>query len=224
MGPVSAVISCYANIFNFSGRARRAEYWWFAVFQFLVVFFGQIALAMVAMPDASAFLGADAAVVMREWVKDSEGYAHIAGYAFAGYVLLIWLPQLAVTIRRLHDTNRSGLWIFMPALMALAPIGALIFTFISGGNPQSAGPLLMASMILPLIGSIWFLVLMCLPGTIGNNRFGPDTVKGRKRKPPAHPAFAPELPAEDRAEMAAHRKAEIKDYYRKHVLPGIQKA
>jgi uncharacterized membrane protein YhaH (DUF805 family) len=54
--------------------------------------------------------------------------------------LAILLPSLAVTVRRLHDQDKSGWWIFI--------------TFV------------------PFIGGIWFLVLMCLAGTPGPNRFG----------------------------------------------------
>ena len=57
-------------------------------------------------------------------------------------VLALFLPALAVTVRRLHDTNRRGWWYFI--------------------------------LFVPFIGWIWFLVLLCLKETEGENRFGPD--------------------------------------------------
>ena len=61
---------------------------------------------------------------------------------FSNFGLIITIPVLSVTCRRLHDTNRSG-WF-------------LLLYFI------------------PLIGLIWLLVLCCLEGTEGENRYGPD--------------------------------------------------
>jgi uncharacterized membrane protein YhaH (DUF805 family) len=52
------------------------------------------------------------------------------------------LPSLAVTVRRLHDTNKSG-W-------------NLLISFI------------------PLVGSLWLLVIMVSKGTEGENKYGPD--------------------------------------------------
>ena len=95
-------------------------------------------------------------------------------------------------------------------------------TILTGGLAATFA--LLSILIIPTVASIWFLIVLCLPGTHGTNRFGPDPVPNRKRKPPAHPAFAPQLPAEELSELAAHRRSEIKDYYRKHVLTSIQKA
>lgn len=80
----------------FSGRAHRKEYWMFVLFNFIV----------------------------------SIGLAVIDGMLLGGpllsfiYMLGILLPSLAVSVRRLHDTNRSAWWI----LIVLVPlIGGLIF-------------------------------------------------------------------------------------------------
>lgn len=60
-----------------------------------------------------------------------------------------FIPSIAVTIRRLHDRDMSGWWYLLGVF---------------GGAVPFIGPLI----------SIGFLVLMCLPGTPGHNRFGPD--------------------------------------------------
>ena len=62
--------------------------------------------------------------------------------AFAIYYGAFIIAQISLAVRRLHDTNRSGWWLW-------------------------------ASFI-PLIGTIWILILFCLDGTVGRNRFGPD--------------------------------------------------
>jgi uncharacterized membrane protein YhaH (DUF805 family) len=40
-----------------------------------------------------------------------------SGYSFLGTLFLYWIPQLAVTVRRLHDTGRSGWWMFKPFIV-----------------------------------------------------------------------------------------------------------
>jgi uncharacterized membrane protein YhaH (DUF805 family) len=210
-------------MFNFSGRARRAEYWWFALYLFVAALAAQGALLYFMMQDPAFLAAMTSEEAAQAWFKQSPDAMRTAGIFFLGYVVLAWLPQLAVTVRRLHDTDRSGWFIFMPFLAYLVTaIGGVALTILTGG--QAATFALLSILIIPTVASIWFLIVLCLPGTHGTNRFGPDPVPNRKRKPPAHPAFAPQLPAEELSELAAHRRSEIKDYYRKHVLTSIQKA
>jgi uncharacterized membrane protein YhaH (DUF805 family) len=104
---------------EFSGRSRRKEYWMFALFAFLV----GIVLSIV-----ERIVGLDAVV---------------GPYGFL--LLLFWLaflvPSIAVGIRRLHDTNRSGWWL----LIALVPlIGAIVLlvVYVTEGTtgPNDFGP------------------------------------------------------------------------------------
>ena len=93
---------------DFAGRARRREYWMF----FLVYFVLTLVVGVV------------------------EGFLGIGGYATALVALAHLLPSLAVTVRRLHDTGRSGWWL----LVALVPlIGALVLLFfmLSAGKPET---------------------------------------------------------------------------------------
>jgi len=93
----------------------------------------------------------------------------IIGVGFIiGLVLL--LPSLAVTARRLHDTNRTGWWILMP-------IGAGIAGIVAGGIAALTGTLF-AGVALAILGSIagylvllWFLIQPSDPGV---NRYGPN--------------------------------------------------
>lgn len=68
---------------------------------------------------------------------------------FGVFALATFIPAIAVTVRRLHDRDLSGWWY----------LGVVI-----GGAIPMVGPLI----------SIGFLVFMCLQGTPGPNRFGPD--------------------------------------------------
>lgn len=100
------VLKKYAT---FEGRARRTEYWMFALFNILIAMvlgFIEGMLGLAAETDSSV-LG-------------------------ALYSLGILLPSLAVGVRRLHDTNKSGWWMLL-ALVPLANI-ALFFFFIEEGS------------------------------------------------------------------------------------------
>ena len=94
---MTAVRTCLSKDVDFSGRARRSEYWYFALFTFLVGLVTSILDAVVG--------------------TDYEG-ATSGGLINTVVSLALFLPGLAVGIRRLHDTDRSGWWI----LLGLIPI------------------------------------------------------------------------------------------------------
>lgn len=77
--------------------------------------------------------------------------------------LLLVSPNIGVTVRRLHDRNLRGWWL-------LAPLTPLLFWVLSGG--YSAPPDMLLS-VLSLAVALCYLVILCLPGTPGPNRFGP---------------------------------------------------
>ena len=85
-------------------------------------------------------------------------------------------PGLAVTFRRLHDTNRSGWWI----LVVVVPY--FIMGIMMGMAAASGDMTGMASAgivgLVALAGAVAMLVFMVLPGTKGDNRFGPDPYAG----------------------------------------------
>lgn len=100
----------YRRYADFSGRSRRLEYWMFTLFQAIV-----ITLFLVVMLTA--------AVASRDSGTGEFG----AGFSAVMILFLIFclgsvIPALAVTVRRLHDQDKSGWWI----LVQLLPFGALI--------------------------------------------------------------------------------------------------
>ncbi len=108
MGPMQAIQSALGNYANFNGRARRSEYWWF--FLFVNVLVGVLSVAGVAVSPAISGVGGLVA-------------------------LALILPALAVTVRRLHDTDRSGWWI----LLGLVPFGGLVL-LVFFALPGTSGP------------------------------------------------------------------------------------
>ncbi|AHM03123.1 hypothetical protein roselon_00694 [Roseibacterium elongatum DSM 19469] len=222
MGPLTAVGRCYANTLNFSGRARRAEYWWFALFLFIAGTAIQFGLGVYFARDPAFALALSDPAMAQMWLTRGNDMLYVAAWAYAGYLLFAWLPQLSVTVRRLHDTNRSGWYILMPTLVTILSVFAAILLGPMLGGVEAALPLILMAATAPLLSMIWFLVVLCLPGTQGNNRFGPDPAPERPRNPPAHPAFARTLPDEVKTAVQARNRSEFQEYYRTRVAPAIQ--
>ena len=111
-GPVGfgdAIAEAFRNMFNYQGRASRSAYWWFALFQVLA-WVGVLILAFIF-----------AAV-------------HVPAVSILLYVAAVIgsiLVGLPLTVRRLHDTDRSGFW-YLIALVPFGGIVLLVFTLLEG--------------------------------------------------------------------------------------------
>ncbi|MBL4616372.1 MAG: DUF805 domain-containing protein [Robiginitomaculum sp.] len=98
-----SISTCFRKYFTFYGRASRSEYWWFMLFT---------VLAGIVLPiiDMSVFEIIEARVFA--WtVADILPFSTI-------FNIVVFVPTIAVTARRLHDTSRSGWW----QLIWLAPM------------------------------------------------------------------------------------------------------
>jgi uncharacterized membrane protein YhaH (DUF805 family) len=103
------------NYVGFTGRARRTEYWMFALFN-LIIF---AVLAILAAVTKSYFL----------WIL------------YGLYGLGVLLPSLAVTWRRMQDTGRNGLWILLGLIPFVGGIILLVFMILPGTpGPNEFGP------------------------------------------------------------------------------------
>ncbi|HMC91839.1 MAG TPA: DUF805 domain-containing protein [Allosphingosinicella sp.] len=151
---------------EFSGRSRRMEYWMWVVFQMLVMMaFWVLMLVTLGSAAMSTARGSPTGLMA----------AGGAALVIWGVMMLVWLafiiPGLAVAVRRLHDTNRSGWWI-------LAPIAGYVIMFIgismAAGGSSIGGLLTAVGGIAALILAIMLLVFMFLEGTKGPNKYGPD--------------------------------------------------
>jgi uncharacterized membrane protein YhaH (DUF805 family) len=136
MSFTDAVRSVLTNFVGFSGRARRSEYWWFSLFYevvAVVVVFSAIAVSVTSSwePRATAYPTA----------LDMGG-AMLIAVVIADLILLsMFLPYLAVCIRRLHDTNRSG-WFYLITLVPFGGIVLLVFLCEDSTiGPTATGPL-----------------------------------------------------------------------------------
>lgn len=111
-----AVLQKYAL---FQGRARRREFWYFHLFNALFI----IGLSIL---DSILF-----GISITEY-----------GLFYSIYILGVFIPSLAVAVRRLHDVEKSGWFLFI--------------------------------ILLPIIGAIWYFILMVSEGTGGENKYGAD--------------------------------------------------
>lgn len=105
------------NYANFSGRARRSEYWYFVLCQ-IIIFIPLLAVSVVFEDEDFGFI------------------------PFGLYAVVSIIPYFAVLVRRLHDSGKSGWYYFVR--------------------------------IIPLVGPIWLLVLLCTDGDNGTNQYGND--------------------------------------------------
>jgi uncharacterized membrane protein YhaH (DUF805 family) len=104
---------------DFEGRARRTEYWMFALFHVIIV-------------------------IVLEVLDNLLGLAFMqgtAGWLTLLYTLALLLPALGVSIRRLHDTGRSGWWVLIGLVPLVGAIVLIVFLATEGNRgPNAYGP------------------------------------------------------------------------------------
>ena len=99
----------FENYANFTGRARRSEYWYYTLCNVI------ISLIMYVLIIIAVAIGSDG---------ESPGILFYLLYGILMiYVLATFLPTLAVVVRRLHDTGKSG-WYYLIGLIPL--VGSIL--------------------------------------------------------------------------------------------------
>ena len=155
---------------QFSGRSRRKEFWMWVLFVILV------SIVLTILDSALGLGGRTVAGPSSITTPTTTGFGY--GAAASGgilttiFSLAILVPNLAVSVRRLHDTDRSGWLVLLPLLPYAIGAGFLF------AGAMSANPAIMlisgVAMLIGFICAILVLVWYCQPGTRGSNRFGPD--------------------------------------------------
>ena len=105
----------------FNGRARRSEYWYFVLFNVII----SIVLTVV------------------DGITGSLNGATGVGFLSGLYSLAVLIPSIAVSVRRLHDTDRSGWWILIGLIPLIGVIVLIVFAFQegkSGANQYGEDP------------------------------------------------------------------------------------
>lgn len=139
----------YKKYATFSGRASRAEYWFFYMYFVLATLLTSIVDVVVKLTGGPGEL--------------------ITGL----FCLVSILPLFAVTVRRLHDTDRSGWW--LPGVI-LGSLGALVMVAMAvpafAASKGAALALGLAGLAVLAGLNIAFTVFLCFRGTPGVNNYG----------------------------------------------------
>lgn len=230
MGPIEAVGSVFSRFAQFTGRASRAEFWWFAVFHFLA------RLACLAL-DA--------------WFLSQQGDVVTAIQTFSPwdsffvyYTLFAFVPSLAVSARRLHDGGFSGFWmclyfIIVPASLISTALSSAEWFLAQTGLAAGSGILESLALMQILASSVYMLLSLLLfvfyvwPSDPDDNIHGapwrPFDVKPRvqrdgtvKRNPMQGYALLmqmeQDIPPEVKAAREEARKDEVRRLYEERVL------
>ena len=118
-----AIKTCFKKYFDFKGRARRSEYWWFVLFVFLVAvvwtFVGSIVsafiIAFLSQGNTAAMAGTAALIICLVLLLP---------------LLFVVIPQYAVLTRRLHDTGKSGWWVVLSLVLGLIYLALYAFIMV----------------------------------------------------------------------------------------------
>lgn len=137
-----AFITCaIEKRFNWQDRACRSEFWWFYLATIII---GIIASLFNAIP----LIGQVIALVIN---------------------IAIWWLSIVASIRRLHDIDKSGFWILLPAGASIVGITMLAIGLFGGSDLLFA-----LGIIVGLGGTGYMIFLLVQPGTPGPNKYGPN--------------------------------------------------
>jgi uncharacterized membrane protein YhaH (DUF805 family) len=104
----------------FSGRSRRKEYWFFVLFSIIISIVLGVIDAMIGTQTATG-----------------------VGILSAIYMLALLIPSIALSVRRLHDINRTGWWVLIGFIPLIGTIVLIIFALLPGtpgNNDYGADP------------------------------------------------------------------------------------
>lgn len=118
-----AVTMGFKRYFDFSTRSSRSEFWWWILFTQL--------LSWVI----STFLAPDYTSIIMEMSDDPQALISAMsdivtspGYIFSNIIsLALFIPTLAITVRRLHDVGRSGWWVLLNFILCIGQIILLVW-------------------------------------------------------------------------------------------------
>lgn len=163
MSLTEAIAQCLGKYVDFSGRATRAEYWWWTLATTGI--FVVLGVLILLLPDAAGILSLAEAL-----------------FAFA-----ILLPTWTVTMRRLHDIGKTGWWIVAWVIIgsvsgifivvgAVLAVGlAFLGDLLGEGGLTTIGYVVLIVGLVPYAGTLlWMIAWLARQGDTGYNRHGPD--------------------------------------------------
>ncbi len=151
MGWKEANISVIKNFENLKGRACRAEYWWANLTWFLFVF---------------------AFSLFEVIILESVFNIYITDLIDRGFTIFGLLFFTGVSVRRMHDTNKSGIFFWLPLIVIF---GSYLLVFV---NTDAFYLGIIGGSVLGIV----FFIFTLLPGDNGSNKYGKDPLKKSSSK------------------------------------------
>jgi uncharacterized membrane protein YhaH (DUF805 family) len=142
-------------LFSTSGRLNRSKYWLFALGYSVVYLVVLLTVAVTMLPA----------------IRTGSSIGTAATLLFLLFYLVSLIPYVTVSVRRLHDREKSGTWV-----IAFLVVPTVANTLIRRNDEIAVAEIIVALLAVAL--SIWgFVELGCLKGTTGPNEFGPDPLE-----------------------------------------------
>ncbi len=182
------------NLFNFKGRQTRGQFWPYVGVVFVLMMAAYMAIFIPIF--VSAFMSMQQfAAENPDQVTIQQGPGHYSmqiegshpelmpdfSAVFAGTAILSILSILllgAAVARRLHDTNRTGAWGAVPAVLLLISAGTMSSIFGNLAASAGTGPdtglflTMFLSNLFYMVSLLALIILLCMDGTKGENRYG----------------------------------------------------
>ena len=121
VGFLKAVSLFFTRYFDFQGRSRRSEYWWVSLFECLVI----TPLYILAIIGIAA---------------ESDGLMAFTLILMILYLLGTFIPNLAITFRRLHDIGKSGWWYLISFIPSVGSTIILVLCCLDSTPDNQWGP------------------------------------------------------------------------------------
>jgi len=138
-----AVVTCLRKYSDFTGRARRSEYWWFVLAEFLVgilVFAAFLYSLRPAIEPMWDDIKAGRIRTLNQFIEGGD-WEKVTGalFAFGAIAIIMTIPMYAAGARRLHDMGQSGLWLLLnfAYVIPFASFVPLIMCMIDGQDHEN---------------------------------------------------------------------------------------
>lgn len=139
MGFMEAVKTCYSKYFNFQGRARRSEFWWFYLLSIVV---NSVLFGIISIMHSSAAESFGKGITLDNFSEKLDEATALDAKFQLYYIItgvaclfLFSIPLIAAQVRRLHDVGKSGHLMWLCLLCGIGGLVPLILC-IPDGQPQ----------------------------------------------------------------------------------------
>lgn len=188
MNLTQAIRHCFKNSLNFSSRADHYEFWNFVIFLVAASILLTIVNSLVFGPTVTESVQIQIDLSGNQSVGLVRKANYDSGWLGTIFGIITLIPFIAITIRRLHDRDKSGWYILTPAFGFALAFGMLFLNTVkvpidTTGLPAEfpteismpAGPFLfLVSWLIAAASIVVLIVRLARQGTQGPNRFGPN--------------------------------------------------